>query len=825
MSNLNVRKAVRLLPAQKKVIQSTKREILYSGGYGCNVFSTKLLTTEGEIAIGELCNDNKAPIVLTWTGKDFKWIQAEVPYLKSIEETLEIKTSNGRSIEVAYNHYFLTTKGWKAACEFVVGEQILGYSACPQHSNSDISAPSSYISPNLTTNIILEINKKSSQKIYDIGVPKTHNYVAHGLIHHNSGKTLILLYAAIRDAIIPNNRVLILRKTLTSLKKSTLNTLISGENPVLPNGSYTYNKSEGIIKLNNGGEIYLMGLDDAERIKSTEFGLICIDEASELSLEEFQIVKYRCRLGVGSRRMYLATNPSSQDHWLYKRFYLENNERREAISASSLENTYLPEDYIEEFKSLEGARYKRCVEGSWVNLDNQIFDTFDRQVHVRNIKKQKYEEYIVGIDYGYTHYTGMVVIGKTGTQLHVIEEFYKNKLLIRDIMEKVKYYQKLYNPTFIYDPSAAGLGAELENINLTCQKANNDVEMGIDRIRNKLKLINGNSELVISCNCPNLIREMENYQYKQGTEKPVKVNDDVCFIKGTKILTQNGYKNIEDIKINDSVYDGIMCNKVTNSISTGKKDVIMYRINNRFLICTENHPIFVNGVKIPIGELCRLFKQKKELLKKLNLKEGSTEDICITSITNTLPVEATGLIVEGMKEQSQGVYTGTYGKSKMAQFLKDTTYTIKISIIQTMILAIWNLLKKKHTVRFILKSFIKNIQNLLQNKLIKTKTNVEYGINQKKDISGIVNTQEKIEQVSCTGVIANLPVYNITVENSHRYFANNILVANCDSLRYAINYLDDIKGNYIYPTFNTENTHTEKDDEDEWQEVNQDVGF
>ena len=31
-----------------------------------------------------------------------------------------------------------------------------------------------------------------------------------------------------------------------------------------------------------------------------------------------------------------------------------------------------------------------------------------------------------------------------------------------------------------------------------------------------------------------------------------------------------------------------------------------------------------------------------------------------------------------------------------------------------------------------------------------------------------------------------MPVYNITVEDEHEYFANGILVSNCDSIRYAI---------------------------------------
>lgn len=38
----------------------------------------------------------------------------------------------------------------------------------------------------------------------------------------------------------------------------------------------------------------------------------------------------------------------------------------------------------------------------------------------------------------------------------------------------------------------------------------------------------------------------------------------------------------------------------------------------------------------------------------------------------------------------------------------------------------------------------------------------------------------------CVGIDGKRPVYNITVEDEHEYFANGILVSNCDAIRYAI---------------------------------------
>jgi len=343
-----------------------------------------------------------------------------------------------------------------------------------------------------------------------------------------SGKSQALCMAMLKQITIPNNQILLIRKTLSSLKKSTMINLIGSLRPVLPLGSYKFNKSEGIIKMNGGATIYCLGMDDGGmKIRSMNLGAIYIDEVTEFTQDEFNELSWRLRLDIGSRQIFCCGNPAGQNHFLYKHFFLEDNINREVVTASSIENSYLPKDYIDELKTMEGSQYKRFVEGLWITLDDVIFDTFDRNKHVKKISpKISFEEYFIGIDYGYSNPTGIIVVGKNGDRLSVIDEFYKKKCLMRDILEQsVRFSQEYPNAAIIYDPSAAGLGGELENAGLSPIKANNDVASGIDRIRNKLRIRNDSSDILISDRCTNLITEMENYQYIKGTEKPVKVND------------------------------------------------------------------------------------------------------------------------------------------------------------------------------------------------------------------------------------------------------------------------------------------------------------
>lgn len=338
---------------------------------------------------------------------------------------------------------------------------------------------------------------------------------------YGSGKSRVLCYCAIREAIKPGSTVLMLRKTMTSIKKSTLLTLI-GDQGVLPKGCYTYNKQDSVIQLNGGGQILITGCDDFNRLRSMNLSLICIDEASELNNTEYQELLYRLRSDVGSRQMLLSTNPATQSHHLYRRFFKDKG-NREVIQACSLENHHLPADYIDSLKDMDGIRYAKFVKGEWCSLENAVYDIFNRDEHVIPLQKTGYERYYLGIDVGFRDPTCLLLIGQTGNNLYVLDETYRVKMMMSEIKAACIDYSVRYpDVKIIIDPSAALLGAELESIGLHNIKANNDVMIGVNRVRTRLKKAGGNGPpLLFDELCLNTIREMESYQYKEGKERPI----------------------------------------------------------------------------------------------------------------------------------------------------------------------------------------------------------------------------------------------------------------------------------------------------------------
>lgn len=82
------------------------------------------------------------------------------------------------------------------------------------------------------------------------------------------------------------------------------------------------NRSDFQISLANGSHFIFKGLDDPEKIKSiTGITDIVIEEATELSEEDFLQLNLRLRPAQDDPQIYLMFNPVSRANWVYRYFF------------------------------------------------------------------------------------------------------------------------------------------------------------------------------------------------------------------------------------------------------------------------------------------------------------------------------------------------------------------------------------------------------------------------------------------------------------------------------------------------------------------------
>jgi PBSX family phage terminase large subunit len=202
----------------------------------------------------------------------------------------------------------------------------------------------------------------------------------------------------------PNNKGLIIRKTFASLRLTTMDTW---ERYVCaPEYITSFPKDTHICKLKNGSEIIFLGLNDSpERIGSLEVGWIFIDEAIEFDESDYVMLQGRLRLNtVPFRQMLMATNPASGQHFLYRKFFTEQDPDCEVIEANSLDNPYNPQDYTDNLMKLKGRYKERYVLGQWIGYEGLVYDIVDPlEAIIEPFDIPSHWPRYAAIDFGYTN--------------------------------------------------------------------------------------------------------------------------------------------------------------------------------------------------------------------------------------------------------------------------------------------------------------------------------------------------------------------------------------------------------------------------------------
>lgn len=214
---------------------------------------------------------------------------------------------------------------------------------------------------------------------YDLHVPGAEHYLAEGIWHHNCGKSracLEKLHAAMTK--YPGARAAIVRKTRKSLTSTAMATF---ERYVAPEGSCRLWSGEE-YRYTNGSKIYLFGLDDPERLKSFEGDMAYVQEVSELTREDWEILTTRVTGRGGTmpyQQLIADLNPREPNFWLYDR---ERTGNVRFLFARHADNPTITPQRLAPLEALTGYLRDRLLLGLRVAAEGMYFTEFDPRQHL-----------------------------------------------------------------------------------------------------------------------------------------------------------------------------------------------------------------------------------------------------------------------------------------------------------------------------------------------------------------------------------------------------------------------------------------------------------
>lgn len=377
------------------------------------------------------------------------------------------------------------------------------------------------------------------------------------------GKSVAICAKILSRASKPGAREGLCRKTLVSLKATTLRTLLDGDGPdvpaMLPPGTYTHNKAEKVIKIKGGGEIVYFGLDDPTKIGSYNLSGCGIDEAVEISLDDWIMLQGRIRTRVPGlpNQIYGATNPGKPSHWIAESFGLSGGDEPEedyaAISTRVTDNHYLDPAYVKSLSRLEGVSYKRFFLGLWAGAEGVVYDRFNRDEHVA-IRSDGWAKSIIACDYGYNDPFAAISLRMDHKgAIHQDREIYESSLTEPEMIGLVEGMIDDHS-TVIVDNSIPALIESMRRKGLPafpCVKGKDSVKNGIMHVQSLL----GQGQFTIDPSCVKTIDEFESYEWRKTrdgktTDTPVdSMNHAMDAIRyGVAELTKGRSLFIDDTK-------------------------------------------------------------------------------------------------------------------------------------------------------------------------------------------------------------------------------------------------------------------------------------
>jgi PBSX family phage terminase large subunit len=245
----------------------------------------------------------------------------------------------------------------------------------------------------------------------------------------------------------PEMSGLILRKTANSLTSSAVATFerdVAAQ--ALLDGTVKFfggsSREPAQYRYSNGSHIALGGMDNPLKIMSTERDVIFVQEATELTTDDWEMATTRLRNGKVSFQQLIADcNPQDPMHWLKLRCEagattMLHSKHEDNPRYFNTDGTMTEEgaSYIARLDALTGVRYLRLRKGIWAAAEGVIYEDFNPAVHLVDcFEIPEQWRRIWSVDFGYVHPFVWQdwAIGPDGEMI-LVREIYRTQTLVED---------------------------------------------------------------------------------------------------------------------------------------------------------------------------------------------------------------------------------------------------------------------------------------------------------------------------------------------------------------------------------------------------------
>lgn len=340
-----------------------------------------------------------------------------------------------------------------------------------------------------------------------------------------SGKSHFIAQKILVKCCREKRKILVIRKVAATLKDSVWQVIIDLLTQWQLIQYCKINLTTLTITMPNGSILLFKGLDDSEKIKSIA-GItdIWIEEATELTEDDFTQLDLRLRAKAPYLQLLLSFNPISKTNWCYKHWFEQTQPNTIIIRTTYKDNPFLSEDYIralEQMANTDPVYYRIYALGEFASLNKLIYNNWE----ISEAEPPRDAPLIVGLDYGYASDPTALIVGQVDEQnriIYITDEHYERGMLNNQIADLLKY-KGLHKSIIVADCAEPKSIEEMRRAGITrirpSTKGQGSISYGIQKLQQY--------KILVDPKCANTITELQNYSYRKDKQSGEYTNEPI----------------------------------------------------------------------------------------------------------------------------------------------------------------------------------------------------------------------------------------------------------------------------------------------------------
>lgn len=255
-----------------------------------------------------------------------------------------------------------------------------------------------------------------------------------------------------------------------------------------------------------------------------------IEEATELTLDDFSQLKLRLRSQKPNNQIVMMFNPVSKTNWVYKEFFKDNPDLKAKdayiMHTTYKDNKFLPESYVNglmEMMKSNPTYFRIYALGEFATLSKLIYTNWKAEkFDIHDLVKSGITTARFGLDFGFTNdptaFVGCLT-DRANKTVYVFDEFYSKGKTNEEIADEI--FNRGYSKQVITADSSEP--KSIMEIKRNGVRKIKPAKKGNDSLLWSIQFLQG-WNIIVHPKCEHTIEELENYAYQKDKKTNEYIN-------------------------------------------------------------------------------------------------------------------------------------------------------------------------------------------------------------------------------------------------------------------------------------------------------------